>query len=169
MEMRKTLTALVPWVTVIASCQPAVLAQRQAQPEAQPSFHYVILKTEVTDPDQPRIALRKVEVLMDEDSFSESNLTKLFALLSRRFPSPTWMWVFVKTSIKQVETPEQQDVRPPYDSKLEPPVDDCTHPQAFLSRDERTELIRYTTSPGSCKMTTMVIKGNATTGGTSRL
>lgn len=128
------------------------------QDRGEPLFHYVIIKTDVMDTDQPSMATQSVVVLMDEKAFSEDNLKTLFALLSKRFIATPWLDVFVYTSLDQLDTPEQQDAPRPADAKSKPM--DCSHRRAFLARHNGNEFLRYTVRSGHCEMKTVILKGD---------
>ena len=50
-----------------------------------------------------------LEVLLEEEAFSEGNLTELFKLLGKRFADRPGLVVNVFTSLKALRTPEEYD------------------------------------------------------------
>ncbi|MGH9949794.1 MAG: hypothetical protein ACRD6X_21710 [Pyrinomonadaceae bacterium] len=95
---------VVAMILVVASMS---YAQNSAIPNSttngKSDFRYVIVDNEVQENE------RIVQVLMDEKSFSEENLRKLFRLVSKRLPSPSVLRINVATSLDQLATPEEAD------------------------------------------------------------
>jgi hypothetical protein len=71
-------------------------------------FRYLILSSEVNTVGGQEV--RNVTVLLDDKSFSGETLRKLFVLLLARYPQPDRMFAWVKTSMEQVQTPEEKDL-----------------------------------------------------------
>ena len=59
-------------------------------------FRYVIFSNDVGRDNAP---YRSVGVLLDEAAFSKQTLRKLFYLMSKRFPEPQTLEVWVSTSL----------------------------------------------------------------------
>ncbi|MGI8467428.1 MAG: hypothetical protein ACR2N3_03150 [Pyrinomonadaceae bacterium] len=53
---------------------------------------------------------RRIQILMEPKQFNENNLTKVFDLVKKRFPSPTQLWITVHTSLATIETPEEDEM-----------------------------------------------------------
>ncbi|MEK6299509.1 MAG: hypothetical protein AABO41_02210 [Acidobacteriota bacterium] len=119
----------------------------------QSKFRYVILYDSV----DPNLSQRYVEVLLDESAFREETLKELFALVSKRYRRPEWMFVRVATSLRQVATPEERDWPNISESRVVPEPD--PHPSAILLRQDGNELIRYTPSPPDAKQRTVILRG----------
>jgi hypothetical protein len=102
-------------------------------------------------------AVRNICVLMDEDSFGPESLKELFSLLSKRFPEPAVFVCSVKTSLDQLNTPEEEDNLMSL-HKEEPHLVDHHHRAIFI-RSADNEIIRYTAAPGDTSLKTIVLKG----------
>jgi hypothetical protein len=129
----------------------------QKSEQTSKEFRYVIISESVEDADDPDIARRNVEVLLDERAFSEETLKRLFDLCSLRFPKPDWMFVWVSTNLKQVATPEERDLPSVSESKGNPESD--KYHWAVLIRDGDNELFRYNPNPPSPEIKTVILKG----------
>jgi hypothetical protein len=116
-------------------------------------FRYVIYRNEVSD------SSRRLYVLLDLAAFSEDTLKKLFDLLSKRFPTPEWLDVWVATSLQQARTPEEVDEGLAHDMGDDP--HDEMYPGAVLIRLKGNELIRYTigSGPRFYRLKTVILKG----------
>lgn len=131
------------------------------------SFRYVIVYNEVIeDKDEPSYTNRRVEVLLDRKAFSEKTLRQLFALLSKRFPSPDSLTVDVYTSLEQVETPEEKEagkvVAEGPNGRGKPTREELIfrkYPFAGLMRQDGNELFRYTFNSRNSKVKTVILKG----------
>jgi hypothetical protein len=53
---------------------------------------------------------RRIEILMDEKQFTESNLIAVFDLIKKRFPEPARLMIKVHTSLATIETPEEREM-----------------------------------------------------------
>lgn len=134
-----------------------VQAQNQDKLYRSP-FRYVIVNNEVNDGSgDPRGAYRYVEVLLDEKAFSEETLKALFKLVSKRFPKPNDMDVYIWTNLEQVDTPEEKDEPKVSEAPDNPALD--KYPTALLIRKDGNELFRYTLKAPNTDMKTVVIKG----------
>jgi hypothetical protein len=131
-----------------------VLAQKKIDERHTAEFRYIIVADTVGGYDKP---IRSVTVLLDETAFSENTLVKLFALLSKRFPEPQRLEVWVKTNLWQLDTPEEADM-PVISERGYDPHDDL-HPSALLMREDGNELFRYTPKAPYANMKTVVLKG----------
>lgn len=82
----------------------------QAQTYTKSPFRYVIVDNRI-DPaiDKSDEARRFVEILVDNKSFSKEGLTKIFRLVSARFPNPHVLYVNAFTDLNDVETPEERE------------------------------------------------------------
>ncbi|MBL8125173.1 MAG: hypothetical protein JNJ39_13800 [Blastocatellia bacterium] len=103
-------------------------------------FRYVITENSIDDPDDPKIASRHIELLLDQRSFSEQNLKLLFTLVSKRFPQPNLLFVDVYTSLEQAPTPEERDLGGT--SNLEDQTNN-RHLWAIYVRNKNDEYFRY--------------------------
>ena len=118
-------------------------------------FRYIIHSNKINK----QLNNRSVGVLIDKEAFTEDNLTKLYELVSKRFPKPEWLWLWVSTSLWQVVTPEEGD-RPLLSERGYDPHDDL-YPRAFMIRQGGNELFRYTAQgPPYVNLTkTVILKG----------
>jgi hypothetical protein len=110
-----------------------------AQARFRSPFRYVIVSNSVDGP-------REITVLLDEKPFTETNLKVLFGLLKRRFPVPQALFIEVRVSLEDIDTPEEEDLGFASDglgAKLP-----GRHPEALLARNGRgKEWISYCKSP----------------------
>lgn len=121
------------------------------------SFRYIIFSNSVDDTGRPKDSWRRVKVLLEASSFSENTLRSLFSLLSNRFPTPDWLQVEVYTSLRQIPTPEEDDVGFISEGRDDPEFD--KHHRAILIRIQGNEFFRYTTDPPSRTMKTVILNG----------
>jgi hypothetical protein len=117
------------------------------------SFHYVIFKNSLTNPDAPNDGFRNMKVLLDVDAFSEANLKELFRVISKAFPEPERLNLMVYTSVKQVYTPEYTHSNAPT------PPEYFYHHMAVYNRGKENEFFRYTLTPTSRELKTVIIRG----------
>jgi hypothetical protein len=74
------------------------------------AFKYVIFNNELEEPISKRdVGKRSLCVLVEKKAFSREHLTALSNLLTRRFPRPYHLTVFVFTDIQDIMTPEEMD------------------------------------------------------------
>jgi hypothetical protein len=125
--------------------------------ESDKPFRYIILSNSVDDEKTPELAERRVSVLLDDESFSEETLKKLFRLLAKRFPKPEWMVITVHTSLKQVPTPEEEDLGSVSEADQQP--DYFNYHWAVLIRDKDNELFRYNPNPSVREIKTVIMRG----------
>jgi hypothetical protein len=104
-------SSLLVVLLCLPSFETATTAQTRPASGIESPFRYVIVFNELDDSakDFGIESQRKITVLLDRNSFSEKNLKTLYELLSRRFPAPPNMQVYVKTSLNDIETPEEHD------------------------------------------------------------
>jgi hypothetical protein len=139
---------------LLLGCNLAAAQNRKVDERHTSEFRYVFLSNEVGGYDKPT---RTVSVLLDETSFSENTLVKLFSLVSKRFPEPQRLEVRVSTSLWQLATPEEADM-PVISERDDDPHDDL-HPRALLLRQDGNELLRYTPKAPYINMKTVILKG----------
>lgn len=118
-------------------------------------FRYLIYENNLDDTD-PGIPSREVAVLLDEKAFSVDNLRKLLVLVSRRFPNPESLDIWIETNLLQIPTPEEKDGGLSSERGLDPHRE--KHPRALLTRRKDSELIRYTPGPPYLNMEKIVLK-----------
>ena len=156
--MRFTLVTMRPTcltiLILLLACNLAAAQNRKVDERHTSEFRYVILSNEVGGYDKPT---RTVSVLLDETSFSENTLVKLFSLVSKRFPEPQRLQVWVSTSLWQLATPEEAAM-PVISERGDDPHDDL-HPRALLMRQDGNELFRYTPKAPYVNMKTVILKG----------
>jgi hypothetical protein len=99
---------------------------------------------------------------MKEDSFGPESLKGLFLLLSNRFREPAMFVCFVKTSLDQLNTPEEEDQLKGSHTN-QPELEDHHH-RAVLIRSAENEIIRYTVASGDSSLKTIVLKGKDPSG-----
>jgi hypothetical protein len=122
-------------------------------------FRYVITRNAITEgsyyPQGEKFRERGVDVLLDEKSFSESTLRQLFALISKRFPEPTKMYVNVYTSLDDMLTPEEGE-----HIAINCTLDLTTlkFPPALYTREIEHERFVYQTKEQSGVMKTIVLR-----------
>lgn len=119
-------------------------------------FRYIITSNDVGGYDNPE---RSVVVLLDESAFSVENLEKLFRFISKRFPEPERLEMWVNTSLWQFLTPEELDAGLVSEQGDDPHGD--KHPSAYMFRRGGNEVIRHTPYPASkyTNMKTIILKG----------
>lgn len=117
-------------------------------------FRYVIISNDVGGYDKPT---RRISVLLDEATFSEDTLKKLFYLVSKRFPEPRRLEAWVSTSLWQFATPEEEDMGMISERGYDP--HDGLHPSALLLRQDGNELFRFTPKSPYINMKTVILKG----------
>jgi hypothetical protein len=117
-------------------------------------FRYIILSNDVGGYDKPT---RSISVLLDEAAFSEGSLKQIFYLVSKRFPEPQRLEVWVSTSLWQLATPEEADMGVISERGYDP--HDDLHPSALLMRQDGNELFRYTPKAPYINMKTVILKG----------
>jgi hypothetical protein len=119
-------------------------------------FRYIIFSNEVDK--RFKEHTRNVGVLMDKDAFTEDNLKKLYALISKRFSEPSWLRVWVRTSLWDIATPEEAELPNISERGFDP--HDEQWPWALLIRVDDNELFRYSSEgPPYLKMKTVILKG----------
>ncbi len=135
-----------------------ILAQQERRLDERHTagFRYAIIVNDVEGGDSP---YRSISVLLDEVSFSNETLKKLFYLMSKRFPEPQRLEVWVKTSLWDVPTPEEADEGGMSERDYDP--HDDLHPRALLIRQDGNELFRYTANSKApyVNMRTVILKG----------
>ena len=101
-----------------------------------------------------------VRILMDQDDVSESNLRQLFALVSKRYPSPQDLYAYVETdarSVADVVNQERYNIgkRPGQSGKSS-----SRGPGgAFYRRSAKVELFRYNPDYPAWGMKTVILRG----------
>jgi hypothetical protein len=121
-------------------------------------FRYVITSNVVINSGKnPRDAYRSVGILLDKNAFSEETLKGLFKLVSKRFPKPKDMEVWVSTNLEQIPTPEESEAGAMSEAPDDPALE--KYPSALLIRKGSNELFRYTSNPPSPDMKTVVLRG----------
>lgn len=68
-------------------------------------IRYVIVYNDTLNEDE-----RRIEVLMDERAFNMVNLTKVFNLIKKRFPTPSTLEIAVHLNLVMIETPEEREM-----------------------------------------------------------
>jgi hypothetical protein len=121
-------------------------------------FRYIIHANDANLDNPAKPIRRVVHVLLDRDAFGLENLKKLFALVSKRFPQPDWLEVWVRTSLIQIPTPEEKDEPQISESPFLDPHEG-EHPTAVMIRIQDNELIRYTPARPYIGMKTIILKG----------
>jgi hypothetical protein len=101
------------------------------------TFRYVIVRNEVAKA-RP---VRQVWVLMEEKAFTEENLKFLYQLVTKRYPEPYQMDIWVYTSLADVPTPEEADEPGMSEVKDAPPL--SGFPIAICVRNDYNEYINF--------------------------
>lgn len=162
--MKKTQVLMIVWqLSLVIGMGSIVLAQERKAPKltatatkSGPSpFRYVIV---YNDLDNEGTNFRHIELLLDPKAFSKKTLVELFGLLKKRFPQPLVLGVFVYTSLENIETPEERDVRQLSESPNDPQQWKYHH--ATLVRDGfGSEWFRYTTNLKRRQEKFVILKG----------
>ena len=121
-------------------------------------FRYIIHANEANFDNPARPIRRVVHVLLDRDAFGLTNLKQLFALISKRFPEPDWLEVWVRTSLMQIPTPEEKDEPQISDNPFRDPHEG-EYPTAVMMRIQDNELIRYAPEHPYIGMKAVILKG----------
>jgi len=173
-----TLTFLPSSTVIVVLEESKQVASRHETSSS--SFRYVIIYNEVVDAvhnlDSSRTGPKQrfVDVLMQEEAFSEENLRTLYQSISKRFPEPQHLSVSVVTNISDTETPDEHEG--PHSSESGPPTppksnsgpsSDITvasngieHPRATFIRTDKAEMIRYRyPTPKGVKLGEIVLRG----------
>ena len=116
-------------------------------------FHYVIFGNVVRDFGSPDATVRSIDVLMDENEFSEAGIKKLFQVLSKGYPQPMSLHVYVVTNLGQTHNPG----RPRSSAEPEVPAD-YEHHWAGYSRGAKEEFFRYNPNPPGREIKTVSLK-----------
>ena len=119
-------------------------------------FRYLIFENVVQNDDSGGSASRDVAILMEEKAFSVENLKKLYHLVSRRFPNPQLLNIWIETSLVQVPTPEEKDEGASSERPRDPQR--AAHPRALVIRSKVQTLVRNTPSPPYINMETIVLE-----------
>jgi hypothetical protein len=142
---------------------PASTAHSSTCDEGPPRFKYIIADKALLRGGQPireedvdQAALLRLTILLDRDAYSEANLKTLLCLLSRRFPRPELVVIFVYTNVKQLPTPEQAEEGGLTGMPEDPNI--RRYHRAYMERSRDSELIRYQDKPGG-RMKTVYLKG----------
>jgi hypothetical protein len=102
------------------------------------SFRYAIVHNELAK----ALPARQVWVLIEEKAFTEENLKSLYQLVTKRYPEPYYLNIWVYTSLQDVPTPEEAD-RDEGMSEVKdaPPLSGA--PTAVCVRNDANEYINY--------------------------
>jgi len=130
------------------------LQNRKVDERHTAEFRYIILSNDVRGYDKPT---RSISVLLDKPAFSEESLKQIFYLVSKRFPEPQRLEVWVTTSLWQLATPEEADMGVMSERGYDP--HDDLYPRALLMRQDGNELLRYTPKAPYINMKTVILKG----------
>jgi hypothetical protein len=143
-------------LSLIPSVQDAFARQSDYTKIGKLGFYYVIYHSDQISakPDEPDSGIKRFHLLMDEEAFSKENLEELFRAFSQAFPHQETLEVFVLTNIKQV------NLQGLFMSHSPTPPEYSHHHRALYSRDSKDEFFRYTQTPNSVKMETVILKGN---------
>lgn len=149
---------------VLMLASNSVLSRQASRPQSDndikehtTSFRYIIFGDSVDETGGSESAERTVQVLLDDKAFSEETLRTLLRFISRRYPRPDWMTVWVLTNLKQIRTPEEEDRGRVSGTKSDPEF--YQHHRALLIRHNGNELFRYNPNPPSPEMKTVIING----------
>jgi hypothetical protein len=125
-------------------------------------FRYFIIGNEVdSGAGDRRDARRSINVLLDDKSFSEANLKQLFRLLSKRFPKPAVLDVWVYSSMEVAPTPEEVEQPGMSEARwCDESFSDKFH-WALYIRTKENEFFRYNPNPPKLEMKAVVLKGSA--------
>ena len=149
-------------LTLFTLSQPAYSQGKDCLQPFRSPFRYFIIGNDVDSmAGVPRNVSRSVRVLLDDKSFSEANLGQLFRLLSKSFPKPADLEVWVYTSMEAAPTPEE--VKQPGISEARwcnEDLQDKYH-WALYVRTRENEFFRYNPNPPKVDLKTVVLKGRA--------
>jgi hypothetical protein len=121
------------------------------------NFHYVIYRSHIYGerPSDVDSGVKNLHLLVDEDAFTLENLQSLFQAISKGFPKQEGLNTFIHTSIKQV------NIDGFFMSHSPEPPELFKHHRAYYHRDAKNEFYRYTKTPTSVDLETVVLKGKA--------
>ncbi|MBI3652974.1 MAG: hypothetical protein HY231_18260 [Acidobacteria bacterium] len=119
-------------------------------------FRYIIVDSSINR-DNPKEPVRVVTILLDEKSFSDDTLRKLYALVSKRLPRPKLMKIWVYTSMEQIATPEEEE-NPVASHIRTGKVGPDKYYHAFMLRQDGNALFWYYNLDGT-EIKTIIIKG----------
>jgi hypothetical protein len=117
-------------------------------------FKFLIYQDRIVDFGRPEIARRDLRVLMDERAFSEENLKRLFAVLSKGYPEPNFLKIWVITDLEQSRQPGRVETS----SDPDLPGFDLHHFATYFRKNE-SEFFRYNPNPPQKDTKTVVFKG----------
>jgi hypothetical protein len=129
----------------------------QVKPYRSP-FRYIIVSNDVrNDGLRSEDAQRSVSILLDEKAFSEVTLTELFKLLSKRYPEPKWLNVWVNTSLEQFSTPEEKENNAEISEPNSDKESDKYRWAFYVRKFDGRESYRYNTNPPN-RIKTVILK-----------
>src|SRR5262245_27373689 len=142
-------------LSLVPSVQDASAQQSDYTKIGKLGFHYVIYHSARigANPNEPDSGVKRLHILMDEEAFSKENLEEAFRTISQAFPDQETLEVYLLTNIKQVK------LQGLFMSSSPTPPEYLHHHRAFHSRDSKEELYRYTQTPNSVKLETVILKG----------
>lgn len=97
-------------LTVVLLCAPLGYSQTVLNSPNQTS-RYAIVFNQVDPPaDKSDEARRFIEIIVAKDAFSKEGLTKIFTLVSNRYPKPPVLYIEAFTDLNDIETPEEREL-----------------------------------------------------------
>src|SRR5215208_731821 len=120
MKQRFTIkVVLAAFILLIMALPIKSRCNQTVENKLHPSFRYVILGDSVDKRWGKKLNERLISILLEEEAFSEETLKTLSQLVFQRFPHPERLTVIVYTSLKQVRTPEEENL-PRFSNSNEP-------------------------------------------------
>jgi hypothetical protein len=93
-----------------------------------------------------------------DGEFSEEALTEVFKLLSKRYPDPKWLNIWVYTSLEQLSTPEEKDFSVSISEPDSDQESDKYHWAFYVRKVDGRESYRYNARPPTNYTKTVIIK-----------
>ena len=105
-------------------------------------IRYVIVYNEII----AKLDERRVEILVDEKSFSKENLTTIFTHLAKKFPDPLALDITVHTSLTTIQTPEERRMKWDNEDSRFRDIKSLYKSAEFFRHDDGIEVFLYKTS-----------------------
>ena len=121
------------------------------------TFHYVVTHNLVPKNGIRSERMRDLWIFMDERAFSEENLKSLFTTMSRKYPKPQMLNIWVETNWERVPIPSDCEGSGTSSNADREDVDEY-HWAVFLRRG-KDEIFRYNPVLKNTSIKTVVIKG----------
>ncbi|MGE0887740.1 MAG: hypothetical protein AB7P14_29820 [Blastocatellales bacterium] len=156
--MRLSIKSMIVILTmVLAIYLPEHGRAKQIIQEGKPKFKYLIFRNALDEKKEVQHIRRTLGIFLEEKAFSEQNLKELYSLLSKRFPEPSWLEIWVYTDLNQVETPEEADT--PKSSNTPDNLEIDRFYWAWIYSNKGNTFFRYNINPPNKQIKTVIIAG----------